>query len=72
MTQQKTAINRRKFLKSSTLAGGGLMISFSWLSAFKIPGELQGEGMPEQWNELNGYIKITPDNIVKLINPNPE
>src|SRR5436189_3709082 len=72
MTDQKTSIDRRTFLKSSALAGGGLMISFSWLSAFRPPDKPGENGMPEEWKELNGYIKITPDNVVKIINPNPE
>jgi len=72
MTDQKTSIDRRTFLKSSALAGGGLMISFSWLSAFTPPGKMDEPGNQEQWSELNGYIEITPDNVVKIINPNPE
>lgn len=72
MTHQKTAIDRRSFLKSSTLAGGGLMISFTWLSAFSFADKLPETALPAQWNELNGYIKITPDDIIKIINPNPE
>ena len=28
--------------------------------------------LPDQWYELTGYIKITPDNIIKILNPNPE
>src|SRR5688572_4459689 len=72
MTDQKTSISRRAFLKSSTLAGGGLMISFTWLSAFKDADKINGAEIPEQWIELNGYIKITPDNIIKILNPNPE
>ena len=71
MTDQKTSINRRAFLKSSALAGGGLMISFTWLSAFKSADKIGDPGIPE-WVELNGYIKITPDNIIKILNPNPE
>jgi isoquinoline 1-oxidoreductase beta subunit len=70
MTDQKTSINRRSFLKSSALAGGGLMISFTWLSAFKD--KTGAPNIPEQWIEINGYIKITPDNIIKILNPNPE
>src|SRR5688572_1499339 len=70
MSDQKTSINRRSFLKSSALAGGGLMISFTWLSAFKD--KTGAPDLPEQWIEINGYIKITPDNIIKILNPNPE
>lgn len=70
MTDQKTSINRRSFLKSSALAGGGLMISFTWLTSFKD--KLGNPDLPEQWIEINGYIKITPDNVIKILNPNPE
>lgn len=28
--------------------------------------------LAERWNELTGYIKITPDNVIKILNPNPE
>jgi len=72
MTQQKTSINRRSFLKSSALAGGGLMISFSALAEFKLEDKVNQLDLPEQWYELTGYIKITPDNIIKIFNPNPE
>ncbi|MBL7763569.1 MAG: xanthine dehydrogenase family protein molybdopterin-binding subunit [Chitinophagaceae bacterium] len=72
MTNQKTSIDRRSFLKSTALAGGGLMISFTWLSSFKSADKLTGADLPEQWNEINGYIKITPDNLIKILNPNPE
>src|SRR5436190_7394369 len=71
MTQQKTSINRRSFLKSSVLAGGGLMISFSTFSKFRFADRINA-GLPEQWYELTGYVKITPDNIIKILNPNPE
>ena len=67
MTIQKTSMNRRSFLRSSTLAGGGLMISFTWLSSFRSPDPLVAST-----SEINGYVKITPDNIIKIINPNPE
>lgn len=70
MGQPKKLVDRRTFLKSSTLAGGGLLLSFSFLSSFKKAG-LPEEAAAE-WIELNGYIKITPDNIIKILNPNPE
>ncbi len=72
MTNQKTSITRRTFLKSSTLAGGGLLISFTWLSAFRPFDQAGDPEPPKQWQELNGYIKITPANIIKILNPNPE
>src|SRR6478752_7347194 len=72
MTHQKNSINRRSFLKSSALTGGGLMISFTWLSSFRPGDKLGSPHLPEQWIEINGYIKITPDNIIKILNPNPE
>jgi isoquinoline 1-oxidoreductase subunit beta len=72
MDKIKTNYSRRSFLKSSALAGGGLMISFSWLSEFAMAGKTSALDIPEQWYELTGYIKITPDNIIKILNPNPE
>ncbi len=48
------------------------MISFTWMSALKAAGKTGDPGFPEQWSEINGYIKITTDNIVKILNPNPE
>lgn len=64
--------NRRSFLKSTMLTGGGLMLSFSWLANAQDTDKMAAINLPEQWNELNGYIKITPDNVIKIICPNPE
>ncbi|HTF18923.1 MAG TPA: molybdopterin cofactor-binding domain-containing protein [Chryseolinea sp.] len=72
MTQSKTTINRRSFLKVSALAGGGMMLSFSWLAGCKqIPGEEILE-VPGEWFELNNYIKIGNNGVVNLMSPNPE
>lgn len=72
MTSVKTTINRRSFLKVSALAGGGMMLSFSWLAGCK-----QGPGgetleIPKEWFELNSYIKIGGNGVVNLMSPNPE
>lgn len=72
MENIKTSQSRRSFLKSSLLAGGGLMIHFSGLAKFSLDGKINEANLPEQWNEVTGYIKITPDNIIKILNPNPE
>lgn len=68
----KTDYSRRSFLKSSVLAGGGLMISFSGLAKLDLEDKIPEAFLPGEWFELTGYIKITPDNIIKILNPNPE
>jgi len=54
------------------LAGGGLMISFRGWSRLSLEDKINDADLPEQWYELTGYIKITPDNIIKILCPNPE
>lgn len=64
--------SRRSFLKVTSLTGGGMMIGFSWLSNL-IPNEaLATAATANDWVELTGFIKITPDNQVKIFCPNPE
>ena len=71
MTLEKTTINRRSFLKVSALAGGGMMLSFSWLAGCK-PTPDGVLALPKAWFELNSYIKIGENGIVTLMAPNPE
>lgn len=70
MTASKTSISRRAFLKSSALAGGGLMISFSWSSSLASP--VETVSVPKELADLNGYLKISADGIVTIMSPNPE
>ncbi|HLF45381.1 MAG TPA: molybdopterin cofactor-binding domain-containing protein, partial [Chitinophagaceae bacterium] len=72
MTQPKTSIQRRSFLKATALVGGGLMINFSWLPSFGQKSNTDKPELPEDWIEMNGFIKITPDNVIKILNPNPD
>ena len=58
-------MNRRTFLQSSALSGGGLLLSFTFLSSFK-------EKAVSSTQELNGFVKITSDNIIQIMSPNPE
>lgn len=71
MAQPGTTLNRRSFLKASLLAGGGMVLSFSWMISCKPSGR-KGLEIPDEWFELNGYIKIGSNGVVTLYSPNPE
>ncbi|AGA80365.1 xanthine dehydrogenase family protein molybdopterin-binding subunit [Echinicola vietnamensis] len=71
MTLIEKKLNRRSFLKVSALAGGGMMLSFSWLAGCKPTNE-EILTMPDEWFEINSYIKIGENGAVTLFNPNPE
>ena len=67
----KNNIGRRSFLKKSTLAGGGLILSFNWLASCKMSPE-EVSALPKEWFELNGYLKIGDNGLVTIMSPNPE
>lgn len=73
MTLLKTKVGRRAFIKTSALAGGGLMISFSWLASCG-PGTKEAEvlAMPDEWFDLNAYLKIGENGVTTIMCPNPE
>lgn len=63
-----TSMGRRRFIKASLAASGGLMINFSWLSSVAAT----GDSNTAKTIELNAYIHIKPDgNIIAMV-PNPE
>ncbi|GGG09543.1 isoquinoline 1-oxidoreductase subunit beta [Dokdonia pacifica] len=74
MSTTKTTLGRRSFLKNVSLAGGGLVIGFSWLASCKEAPEAKAMGieMPKEWFELNGFLKIGDNGIVTIMSPNPE
>lgn len=71
MTLVKTTYNRRSFLKGSTLAGGGMILGFSWLASCK-PTPEQIRSMPKEWFDINGFLKIADNGMVTIMSPNPE
>jgi len=71
MTRIKTTYNRRSFLKSTALAGGGMMLGFSWLASCK-PTPEQIRQMPKEWFDINGFLKIGDNGLVTIMSPNPE
>jgi len=53
------------------MAGGGLMLSFSWLNSLAT--DIKGiTDIPNEWTELNGYLKISENGIITIMSPNPE
>lgn len=72
MKTVNTKINRRSFLKVSALAGGGMVLSFSWLAGCKPNSEEELLAMPKEWFELNSYIKIGDNGRITIYSPNPE
>ena len=72
MSLVKTKYGRRTFIKSMGLAGGGMMIGFSWLASCKQATEEEIAQMPDEWFEINGFIKIGNNGMVTIMSPNPE
>lgn len=72
----KTTYNRRSFLKVSAAAGGGMAIGFSWLASCTPQSQeeviSQTLTPPDEWFEINGYLKIGDNGVVTIMSPNPE
>jgi len=72
MTKVKTQYNRRSFIKVSAAAGGGMLIGFSWLTGCISDPKVEKVEIPNEWFEINGYIKIGDTGLVTIYSPNPE
>ena len=73
MTLVRTQYNRRSFLKVSAAAGGGMMIGFNWLTSCSPASTPEAElAVPNEWFDINGYIKIGDTGMVTIYSPNPE
>jgi len=71
MTTANTTINRRKFIKVSALAGGGMLLSFNLFTGCK-PSVNGAVELPKEWYQFNGYLKIGDNGLVTIMSPNPE
>jgi len=68
--------NRRQFLKVSAAAGGGLFLGANWLVSCERESLVTGLEpelvMPEQFAEVNAFVKIGENGVVTITSPNPE
>ncbi|MEM6320512.1 MAG: molybdopterin cofactor-binding domain-containing protein [Bacteroidota bacterium] len=75
MTLIKTSYNRRSFLKTSTVAGGGFVLGFSWLASCQTAdstAKVAMKSMPKEWFDINAFLKIGENGLVTIMSPNPE
>ena len=73
MTLIKTKVGRRSFIKTSAATGGGILIGFNWLvSCTPATEEEPTVAIPNEWFDINGYIKIGDTGMVTIYSPNPE
>ena len=71
MTLVKTKIGRRAFIRNTGLASGGLVLGFNWLASCKMTPE-QVNSLPNEWFDLNGFLKVGDNGLVTIMSPNPE
>ena len=73
-TTSKTTFSRRAFMRTSTLAGGGMLIGFNLLQSCKPEAKLEPEMDLSTLNyqDFNAFIKIAETGEVTIFSPNPE
>ncbi len=64
--------DRRSFIKVSTAAGGGLMLGFTWVACKPEAEHAIALAMPEEWYDVNAFLKIGDTGLVSIMSPNPE
>lgn len=69
--EPKSNINRRSFLKVSSIAGGGFLLSFNAWAGFSASDGVDADDTVIQ-SKLNSYISVSGSGKVTLMSPNPE
>ena len=69
---KKDNFSRRNFLKTSVLAGGGMLIGFNLLTACKLNAKMPVDIANLNFNDFNAFIKISQEGYVTIFSPNPE
>ena len=68
----KTTFSRRSFLRTSSLASGGILIGFNFLTACKDTVKMPVDIAKLDYNDFNAFIKISKEGMVTIFSPNPE
>jgi isoquinoline 1-oxidoreductase beta subunit len=64
--------SRRAFMRTSSLAGGGMLIGFNFFSACE-PGAKAPEDLASlNYKDFNAFIRIADNGAVTIYSPNPE
>ena len=74
--ENNTNKSRRKFLKVSSAAGGGMLIGFNWMGCQSEAKETVVKevmkAIPKVWSEFDAFIKIGETGLVTIMSQNPE
>ncbi|MDF1694257.1 MAG: molybdopterin-dependent oxidoreductase [Saprospiraceae bacterium] len=71
--ENRNKLNRRSFFKISAVAGGGMVLGFTWLTSCKQREEVIKQlELPSEWYDINAYLKIGNNGVVTIFSPNPE
>ncbi len=68
----KIHFSRRSFLRTSALAGGGMLVSFNLFNACKPDVKPPVDISLLDFNDFNAFIKISDEGKVTIFSPNPE
>lgn len=67
-----TKFSRRSFLRTSSLASGGMLIGFNFFTACKDNVKMPVDIAELNYNDFNAFIKISDEGMVTIFSPNPE
>ena len=67
-----TKFSRRSFLRTSSLASGGMLIGFNFFTACKDTVKMPVDIAKLNYNDFNAFIKISAEGMVTIFSPNPE
>ncbi|WP_350285884.1 molybdopterin cofactor-binding domain-containing protein [uncultured Croceitalea sp.] len=72
MSKSTIQFSRRAFMRTSSLAGGGMLIGFNLFQACKPKVAPPVDLAELNYNDFNAFIKIANNGAVTIFSPNPE